>query len=206
VRRRQTSANFRATSDLRGLESAARGRSVAHTTERAIRGMRPSLGEEKGAPTPPRSCPPRSRTRMTHGGQFPEWARLDSNQGPTDYELASEPRAFRDRTRLSPAQATFSLWRPSPESRRVSALLFATCLPRPSSLARVSKWTVRGPSHRSPACRTRALTALSALVLLIEGSTDPTPNVSGLLAGWVDFYNRRRSHTALGGRPPISRL
>jgi transposase InsO family protein len=23
---------------------------------------------------------------------------------------------------------------------------------------------------------------------------------------WVDFYNRRRSHTALGGRPPISRL
>jgi transposase InsO family protein len=23
---------------------------------------------------------------------------------------------------------------------------------------------------------------------------------------WIDFYNRRRSHTALGGRPPISRL
>jgi transposase InsO family protein len=26
------------------------------------------------------------------------------------------------------------------------------------------------------------------------------------LGRWVDFYNRRRSHTALGGRPPISRL
>jgi transposase InsO family protein len=26
------------------------------------------------------------------------------------------------------------------------------------------------------------------------------------LPGWVDFYNRRRSHTALGGRPPITRL
>lgn len=26
------------------------------------------------------------------------------------------------------------------------------------------------------------------------------------LGRWVDFYNHRRSHTALGGRPPISRL
>jgi len=26
------------------------------------------------------------------------------------------------------------------------------------------------------------------------------------LGRWVDFYNRRRSHTALGGRPPISQL
>jgi transposase InsO family protein len=26
------------------------------------------------------------------------------------------------------------------------------------------------------------------------------------LGRWIDFYNRRRSHTALGGRPPISRL
>ena len=26
------------------------------------------------------------------------------------------------------------------------------------------------------------------------------------LERWVDFYNRRRSHTALGGRPPITRL
>jgi transposase InsO family protein len=26
------------------------------------------------------------------------------------------------------------------------------------------------------------------------------------LPSWVDFYNRRRPHTALGGRPPISRL
>jgi transposase InsO family protein len=26
------------------------------------------------------------------------------------------------------------------------------------------------------------------------------------LPSWVDFYNRRRPHTALGGRPPFSRL
>jgi transposase InsO family protein len=26
------------------------------------------------------------------------------------------------------------------------------------------------------------------------------------LPGWVDFYNSRRPHTALGGRPPITRL
>lgn len=26
------------------------------------------------------------------------------------------------------------------------------------------------------------------------------------LPGWLDFYNRRRPHTALGGRPPASRL
>jgi transposase InsO family protein len=34
------------------------------------------------------------------------------------------------------------------------------------------------------------------------------PNLERLRAldRWLDFYNRRRSHTALGGRPPISRL
>jgi len=26
------------------------------------------------------------------------------------------------------------------------------------------------------------------------------------LPRWLDFYNRRRSHNALGGRPPITRL
>ncbi|MFD1242823.1 IS481 family transposase, partial [Arthrobacter ulcerisalmonis] len=25
------------------------------------------------------------------------------------------------------------------------------------------------------------------------------------LTGWLDFYNHRRNHAALGGRPPISR-
>jgi hypothetical protein len=59
------------------VNPAARGRSVAHTTERAMRGMRPSLGERGGCPDPasivpaptPRSYAPCRSTQPTSGSR-----------------------------------------------------------------------------------------------------------------------------------------
>ena len=51
------------------VNPAARGRSVAHTTERTMRGMRPSLGERGGRPDPLLSCQRQSQGRMPHVGQ-----------------------------------------------------------------------------------------------------------------------------------------
>src|SRR5215470_7745158 len=41
---------------------------------------------------------------------FSRWARLDSNQGPTDYELASSPRAAETQRDLSLLGLRFPLW------------------------------------------------------------------------------------------------
>ena len=35
--------------------------------------------------------------------------------------------------------------------------------------------------------------------------TTPATHRTQALTGWLDFYNHRRNHSALGGRPPISR-
>src|SRR5207237_7580948 len=73
---------------------------------------------------------------------FRKWARLDSNQGPTDYELASAPRAAETQRDLYLLRPCF----PLRGLRRVSSLLFAICLPRASVLAQdtVVTWTVFG--------------------------------------------------------------
>ncbi|MDZ4093044.1 MAG: integrase core domain-containing protein, partial [Arthrobacter sp.] len=34
---------------------------------------------------------------------------------------------------------------------------------------------------------------------------DSSDHRTQALTGWLDFYNHRRNHSALGGRPPISR-
>jgi transposase InsO family protein len=38
-----------------------------------------------------------------------------------------------------------------------------------------------------------------------KNAYDSSDHRTGTLTGWLDFYNHRRNHSALGGRPPISR-
>src|SRR5262249_37039784 len=54
------------------------------------------------------------------GGGFSRWARMDSNQGPTDYELGSGPREAESPRELLGAQSSFPAGGATP---RISACL-----------------------------------------------------------------------------------
>ena len=62
------------------------------------------------------------------------------------------------------------------------------------------------PTGHRPTARSNDSTAPWPTAGPTPASTTQRPNRREALPGWLHFYNHHRAHSAIGGKPPISRL
>ena len=131
-----------------------------------------------------RRHPPGLR-RSPHRRESDHRRRLPPPGGQALHHLRHHRRAAHHRQRLAPTAPPSTPSRVAPSASDTYA--HAPTAPRPTAKQNASSapsWAA-GPTARS---------------------TAQAPNATAALAGWLDFYNRRRPHGALSHKPPSARL
>ena len=145
--------------------------------------------------------PPRDRDRV----------RAHRDRRPLPRRLRRDPHRREGRHRDRCASSV--PWRGSPTTASLSNEFCPTTAAATDpthGATRAPTWrsprNAPGPTGPRPTARSSASTAPWATAGPTPGSTPRTEQRNAALPGWLHFYNHHRVHSAIGAKPPISRL